>query len=342
MGQAIAILSFFTVILYLAFEIYPKRYDYSILLFTNGEDNLVIVIGCLIFVAICAIFGIDTSTAIVTGRANISSLYEYAVLGFIFAFIYSGKQKIVRNIIIIAAVLYSMQGMLCGERIVAVQVVIVVFIFCFSERLRYNHILFLSFLAIILMLSVGIVRNSITDSISIVDAIAQQIQDRYFTFDGMDLAYYCSITFLMIINKFSLTERLSYLGKMLLSIPLGFSNVKGAHLGLVSREYYMHYNGGLFPFFFYFYGGLPCVALFSWILYKILKATAEVFFGEREKYEKRKMRFYTGLFITLTASFPRWYAYNPQIFFRQIFLYSIIFIATYEVNKLMKRTKKPQ
>lgn len=265
-------------------------------------------------------------------RGASSSLYESSVLVFIFAYYYIGNTnahyKILNIIISIIAIGYSIQGFIYGERIVGVQILIVLFSFTISKKVNTKQIFLFFMGGLFFMTLIGTFRGSYKiEELSVYNVISSML-NRNFTFDGGDLAYYSSLTFIMTSFFTDFQDKLSLILKFIFSIFLGSSNIEGAELTDFTRKYYMHWNGGYFPFYFYFYFGWIGVAL-STLIFKLISFVNK----------KNEFNFYGLLKILIVATSLRWYAYTPQILFRNIFIFSIVYYMLNKVDKVLSRKK---
>ena len=331
-GLSINILMVFCFILAFSFKKFPFKYKYSEGYFFSNNKNVFVVLIFLFGILLCNLFGLDKSMFGL--RGSISSIYEYATILFIFAFYYCGKSKFLKFLVSLTAILYTFQGFVYGERITGLQILVVVYIYIYSSKLNYKKMLVVGLLGIIGMSFLGSYRSDYSISLqSFILNIKNIFENRMLTFNGMDLAYYCSLTFLLVRKEISFIKEIDLFMKFLYSIFLGFSKVPEANLGTYTRNFYWHYNGGIYPIYFYFYLGWIGVIFFSFISRFILKLIGRVY--------KNDNKFNKLFFVLIITTFSRWYSYNPQILFRQCFIFVIIYYASeFADNIFYKKIKK--
>lgn len=293
---------------------YKKGYYFS------DNTNILIVILMILLLTFINIFGFDRSGY--GQRGATTALYEYAGVVFIFAYYYCGKDKysnILKVIVSMILIGFCIQGFIYGERISGIQFLVIFFIFMLSHKMTYKSVSIVAVMGLLAMAGIGIYRGSYEAGSLTLEVIIDSLTDRMFTFDGGDLAYYTSLTFVMVHDINSFSERIILFLKFIASIFLGTSKVKDSFLAEYTRRYYMHWYGGIYPYVFYFYLGWIGTFISSVIAGHIIRYTSND--------KKENKSFYKLLKIYIIAILPRWYMYSPQILLRGIFIFSIfIFI----------------
>lgn len=315
----------------LTFEFFSLRFNSNGILFSSNKlyaekPNLIISTGLLIVAVAIAIFSFNWNAY--GGRGSISSSYEYIGILLILGLYYAGDYqntliKYGYSLLILGLVL---QGILFGERVSALQFI---FIWCFYfvyDHLKLKNIILGGLLGIVLMATVGAFRKVFSMNGINLSTIWNELTSRMLTFNGADLGYYCSLTFIMVAEKVTLTKRLELFGKFILSIFVG--NSAEAYLPEFTRQYYAHWNGGFYPIYFYFYGGIPLVIVFSYMWNWFVRKC----FGYNGK---KYMEFFSLLSIYLVAIAARWYMYTPLSAFRPVILFSVAFFMLKVVSELV-------
>lgn len=325
-GIGITILLIFMLCLYVFINIINKNHHYDVW-FSREKKNPLIVIILIIILLLIFIFSFDRS--LYGSRGATSSIYEYSSILFIMAYYYCGNKKGLKAYKVVISIIifvFSLQGFIFGERVSGMQFLIVFFAFILSSKVTYKTVLLLTFLGLFTMTSIGAFRSSYAIEDLSIKVIYNTLSQRMLTFDGADLAYYSSLTFVMVRDITDLLNHIQLFGKFFLSIFFGSSLVQGAELAKYTRQYYMHWYGGYYPFFFYYYFGWTGCVIFSIIISKILKSVINL--------KDSSQNYYKLLKIYIISSTPRWYAYSPQMLFRGVLLFTIVYLCFEFVNKI--------
>ena len=116
--------------------------------------------------------------------------------------------------------------------------------------------------------------------------------------------------------------------KFLLSILIG--NSSEASLPIFTRQFYVHWNGGYYPLYFYFYGGflLVFIASFIWcsFLCKCIK---------KKKHKNSSFLYILGMYLICISA--RWYMYSPVTAFRPAMLFCIAYFGLSFLNKIFSK-----
>jgi len=298
---------------------------------TINDDNMyaeknnpiigIFLLGCLVYIFL---FAFDWSGF--GQRGATSTLYEYSGILFILGLFYLKDHplKIIYKLLIIAMIL---QGIVYGERVASLQFIFILLFYFYKDKIKIKHILILTIIGIVLMSIVGEYRSNYYFNYLDISSYFKSINSRLLTFDGADLGYYCSLTFIMVANKVSNLIRLDMFGKFLSSIVTGANS--NNVLPTYTYNYYQHWYGGYYPLYFYFYGGIPLVIIsaLGWCNY--------IYLCLNFKLKKHKRYFcISGLYIVCITA--RWYMYSPVNAFRPLLLFSILYFMFEMFNKLRK------
>ena len=263
-------------------------------------------------------------------RFAITPYYEYIGILLILGLYYTGynKSKINKygySILIFALIL---QGLVYGERVSALQFLFIWLFYFRGENLKTKNIFLFSILGIFAMTFIGSYRSTYNLNDFNLNKIWNVLSGRLFTFNGADLGYYCSLTFIMVAKKVSISTRIEMLMKFLLSIFIG--NSKEANLTVFTRKYYTHWYGGFYPLYFYFYGGIKLVLLMSYAWCSFLCKCIKQNISKHSDF-----LYLLGMYlICITA---RWYMYTPLNAFRPALLFSIAYLLLSYANKLFRK-----
>lgn len=305
-------------------RIYKKNY------YTAEDTNILIVLLMIIILLFINIVGFDHGSY--GQRGSTSALYEYSGIFFILAYYYCGKSEIsslLKIMISIIAIGFSIQGFIYGERISGLQFLIIFFAFMLSHKMTYKSICIISLVGLIVMMGIGTYRGSYDSEGITLKLIINALSDRMFTFNGADLAYYTSLTFVMVHDIDSIMNKIGLFLKFILSIFLGSSSVKNSFLAEYTRKYYYHWYGGIYPYVFYFYLGWIGTIVSSFFAGKIINTIYSI--------DCEFKSYYKLLKIYMIAILPRWYMYSPQILFRGILLFTIVTFAIRMIDVITSR-----
>lgn len=292
------------------------------------KPNSIISIGLLVLATLVAVVSFDWNSY--GSRGAISSSYEYIGILLILGLYYAGKyrNKVIKygySLFIFGLVL---QGIIFGERVSALQFIVIWCFYFMYDHLKVRNILVGGVAGIVLMSTVGTFRSSYTMSGINLSTIWNGLMNRMLTFNGADLGYYCSLTFVMVAKEVPVAKRLELFAKFVQSVFVG--NSAGAYLPEFTRQYYAHWNGGFYPLYFYFYGGMPLVIIASYIWNHFVKKCLT--------YNKKKYNeFFSILSIYIVAIAARWYMYTPLSAFRPVILFSIAFFALQLVARMISK-----
>ena len=93
---------------------------------------------------------------------------------------------------------------------------------------------------------------------------------------------------------------------------------------------YVHWNGGYYPLYFYFYGGflLVFIASFIWcsFLCKCIK---------KKKHKNSSFLYILGMYLICISA--RWYMYSPVTAFRPAMLFCIAYFGLSFLNKIFSK-----
>lgn len=326
MVMSVNILLVFTTVLTLAL---PKSIENSVRNFfeeTSKRHNSLIVIGISILLMLILIYGFSRPS-IAGQRGTSSSMYEYAIILFIVAFMYS-QSKFSRIIISLIAILYILQDLIFGGRVTALQLLIMLFLIILSYRAKVKDMLPFLIVGLIIFSGIGAFRAGFvlnTDSIS---NVWKQLFNSKFVLDTSYSAFYTSGTFIMAEDVCSTFLRFKMFLKFLLSILLG-SSVPDSNLAIYTRSMWVHYYGGVLPFFGHFYLGY-----FGVIIVAILIA----YFIRKLVINPKQTFFCDCLCIYFIATTPRWYLYSPTPLLRGVLFFSLFYFVCYQFDRVCKKS----
>ncbi|BBC61474.1 hypothetical protein QQG09_04645 [Melissococcus plutonius] len=292
------------------FIFFPKKINHLFIL--KPKDNIFIFSFIIMILVYIGIFGIDR-TVQTHYMVRISSLYEYSVILFLFAYYSSGNKLVRKTVIGLLMIAFIFQDYYYGGRITSLQIILLAISTLLNGMITKKLALIGSIVGIFVNSLVGVYRNLIH-----FDFIAAflNLKNQLFVFDTPVYAYYASATHVATINytNISLSERFQSAANFICSIFLGSEENSGNITKYVNDHYYINVGGGIFPTHFYFWFGWLGVILSALIVVGILKITL-----------KTNNTLTMLISISIITTIPRWFLYTPLSLFRNIFLISIFY-----------------
>lgn len=254
-------------------------------------------------------------------RGSPSTIYEYSVIIFVVGFYFFRGilwYKIASSFLLFC---FALQNMFFGGRITALQLLMVVFIlFVHTERkVNYKKILPIIGLFFVIFMGIGMMRTSFSLSFETLKDVLIVSRGEALTLDTSYSAFFTSMTFLKAESIFQLDGRLHIFLNFLLSQFLGGS-VPNSNLCLITREYFMHYYGGVLPVYWHFflgYVGVFFIGILIAVYLNVVRTVGNCSHGV--------VKCAVVYFVVTT---PRWYLYSPVPLIRGLTLLILFFLMT--------------
>lgn len=286
---------------------------------TSKKSDLIFLL--IIIVLIFIFFNGFTKPSIAGGRGATSTLYEYSIVFFIIGYAY-GEEKYKKIIISLILFLYVIQDMIYGGRGSALQLILIFFIVICSNKIDYKKAIPIIFIGMIIFTGIGNYRASFDFSINQICKVFNSLLETGFVNDTSYSAYYTSLTFLKVKEFVGVQTQLYLLFQFILYIFLG-SKIVDSNLAVYTRQYYVHYYGGVLPLYMYFYLGI--LGIMFIVLY------LKFWIKKMNESSKKVSHLQRCLCIYISACVPRWYLYSPSSLFRGV----LIFIFVYKMVELL-------
>lgn len=323
------LLLLFSLILFL-FVPYVKEKKTIAPIICNNGDNSIIAMGLFVILILIGIYGFVRPD--VKGvRGSPSTVYEYGIILFILAFYYSGKNRIYHMMFTALLFAFSLQNFIYGGRITGVQLILCWALCLFPDKLRISAVLPLAAVGFVLMSGIGALRTNFTLSFSAIGYTVANIVQKKLALDTAYSAYFTSLTFLKTLGRTPIMQRLYLFSRFFLSI-FGGGRVTDSNLAAYTRKFYVHYFGGVLPFFSYFYLGILGVfflALYVCFLHRKINGAEEHSSGLSR-----------CLAVYITATVFRWYLYSPSQIFRGILLLIFFYGMCMGFDRLCRKETK--
>jgi hypothetical protein len=266
-------------------------------------------------------------------RAGYTPIYEYSIVLFIVGLYFSGKQRsFFSRLLILFMAYYLIRDFVGGNRVTGVQLI---FIFLFMKyELKISSlvkIFILMVFSVIFLTVIAIYRTSFDAGSFNLLAVWNILLMGGFTNDTAVVAYHTSITFIAISDLYSVTSRLGSLWDFIRSqFSIGSA---GPSLTEIAGRTYTHYNGGIFPYHFYYYLGWAGVVVAGVITSLYLRLIA----SNPTQGASRIVAVY------ISATVPRWYLYNPTAFFKGAIITLLVyhgFLLLEDATQLLKNKRR--
>ena len=322
------IILFFTIGMYLILPKIQLEEEYSLV--DNNKHNDAFVI-CLAL-ALIAIFVLEfRAPTFVGGRGSGTAIYEYSLILFILGFYYSGKSKLILCLYSILAISFALQEFIFGGRIGGIQQILCIFLCLFCNKISVKKTLPFVAIFYIFMILIGQFRGALKLDGNVIKNAILNIWDSKFVLDTAYSACHTSMTFIDVMQHLGMQDRILLFLQWVKSIFLG-SIVPNSNLPNFTRQFVIHYYGGLLPFYAVFYLGIPGLILIIIYLKHLLMVVA--------KSNNHSSGFVKCLSIYLTISVVRWYLYSPSNLFRGVFLFSLAYGGLFFVDCLLHPSQK--
>lgn len=302
--QAMAVVLLFSGVLLLALPRQVNRYDDAGIWvkFQSRYSFFIVVAICVLLVGI--FFTCSSGFAVVDGRAENNSIFEYAYIFFILGFLISGNSPTQRAMLILVACLYLAQAFFGGNRASVLATAMLLLVVYLAPRSSWKTILPLVAVGILLMQAIGYFRFEEGNAIfRLFDAFGETVQNG-FCWDTATYAFHQSIVFLRVRAQLPTGDLLYLLRQWVLSWVLGNGFVPDSVLAVYCSNFYQGLGGGFLPVFGFFYLGIPGV---------VLMALAVAFwFRMINRISQIKSSLFTVLTLGVAVTFCRWYLYSPS------------------------------
>lgn len=258
-----------------------------------------------------------------------TTYFEYLNIIFVFAFLLfkrDKKMKIITEVIMLILCFYSFY---VGERIGALQILLVDFIINYLPKLKMKNIVIFSVLGIISLTIIG-VYGDLYDTNNLKKFtpkfVYSEISSRRFTSDTSISAYFPNLACIEGRKNFDINYRLTNAFKYFtLYTVLGQENYNYELPNILISRYYFHSGGGFITGYFYFWFGiLGVIAISLYIGYLTKKCV---------KNSDNKL-FYKVYLIYFISTFPRWYLYYPTSLFRGTLIFALVYLMLKMVFKI--------
>ena len=236
----------------------------------ESKDSLLVrdcynplIVGGIILVLILIFLFVYKAPEGGSTRGEANPLYEYSLILFIFAYMYSGRRWYTVVPITVLLLAFAAKDLLYGGRKTALSLVILFFIIFLSHRMSFIKVLPLALVGLVVFSAVGHFRGNADFSIEQIKITLKVMLKQKFAVDTMYSASYTGISFVAAASEgiYSVSERLMTFMRFLASMILGGGRVPNSNVSLMTHDYYSHWYGGVLPAYGYFFLGWLGTAL---------------------------------------------------------------------------------
>ena len=285
------------------------------------KPDYLIVAACSLYIAVAPFLFYNTESFGV--RGVVTPLYEYALIVMIVGLCFSRRDNKAIALLLVASAWIILHGLMHGERVLALQMMIVWGLYLLLHILSIKLIIPACIAGIFLFTIFGIFRGATSLNSSSFYFVAKKLLTDGMVNDTSYFAYWASMSIERFASITPFFERLLYLVKYCTYIVAG-SAIPNVHLSQLAAQYNTNLGGGYLPFYAYFWLGYLGPLLAGVAVAKLInKITAlDV---------KQKYRNYLSIYLVATA--PRWYLYSPATITRGVMFFSLFYFACTMFNK---------
>ena len=256
-------------------------------------------------------------------RGIASAFYEYALIVLIVALCFSGRDWKALAVLLATSAWMILHGLLHGERVLALQIMIVWGLYLLLHVLSLKLIMPACIVGIFVFTAFGMYRGLSAMEGNVFSSVFQTLLHGGMANDTSYAAFQTSLNVIRYGDLLSILERLWLFIKYLAYIFAG-SAVPDVNLALLALEVGWHGGGGWLPVYFYFWLGFPGViasgALLGWLVNRVSNLN-------------RQRGYLNYLALYLVATSPRWYLYSPAPLTRGVLMYTLAYVGAVVVHR---------
>lgn len=324
--EGLNILMLFSLALQMLLPGIRKVSKYRKALIVNNRYNVPMVLALSVVLIFILVFGF-TRPDVAGERGAPSTYYEYSLIIFIIAAYYTGKNNIAHIWLSVLMAAFALQNFLYGGRITGVQIIICWVLCFYLDKLTLYKTIPVVVAGFLCMSLIGSMRANFRLDIGSIASAFDHMLETGASLDTAYSAYYTSLTFVEVKGMLGFFQRLSMLGAFCLSMLLG-GIVPNSNVSLFTRQYYVHYYGGVLPFYGFFYLGYAGILLLAFYLRKLGLISAKA------DYRLTGMKRCVTVYVTSTAF--RWYLYSPSQLLRGV----MILIVCYTIAEIIDNSMR--
>ncbi len=289
----------------------------------KGAANYVVIAACTLYIAAAPFLFYRTESF--GSRGLITPLYEYSLVVLIVALAFARRRIMALIPLFLASSWMILHGLLHGERVSALQIMIVWGIYLLLHVLSLKLIIPTCIAGVFVFTIFGIFRGAATLDGDFLSVTFKRLLNGGMANDTAYHAFWASMSIARLTEATPFFERFLYFLRYIGYIFLG-SDIPNTDVSTLSVKLNVHVGGGWLPFYVYFwldyvgiiFAGLGLAALFN-------KVTAL----------REGKNYCNYLAIYLVATIPRWYLYSPASLTRGVMFFTLFFLACSVGDKVL-------
>ena len=282
-----------------------------------------VVAMCSLYIALAPFLFYHTESFGV--RGIITAPYEYSLIVMIVGLCFS-KRKVTAILPLAVASLWIIaHGLMHGERILALQMIIIWGVYLLLHKLTIKLIVPACIVGVFSFTVFGIFRGATSLDGDFVKSTVNHLLNERMANDTSYYAYWASMSIERFAEATPFFERLLYFIKYVGYVFLG-SIIPNFNLSTLSVQLNVHVGGGWLPFYTYFWGGYIGSLLTGVGLAALLNKATNL-------HKKRNFLNYLAIYLVATA--PRWYLYAPATLTRGVLFFALFYGGCCLVGKLL-------
>lgn len=286
----------------------------------NPAWNTPFVLVLCIVLALILVFGFSRPDAVGGDRGSPSAMYEYSMIFFLLGFYFAGDRRGSRLTLCVLLGLFALQNIIYGGRVTALQLLLIFFFACMSNKVSFGQFMALVVLGLLLFTFLGSVRTGLASAgIDDVGAALSESLSRGFAWDTAYSSWHTSITFVLYGDLIPSSEHLALFWQWVQTLLFGGS-VPLSNLARITQPYFWHQFGGVLPVFFQFYLGPLGVVLIAVYVSTILRLINSVCASLREDTGGVLAPTLRICSVYVSVSCFRWILYSPSQITRGLLL----------------------
>lgn len=261
-------------------------------------------------------------------RGSPTTFYEYSTILIILGFWYSGKSTLCRGVLVFLAALFAVQNFIYGGRVTGLQLILIVIFSLYAEKLSFRRFAIPAIMLFLLMSAIGAQRARLELSADTFTDVADVLGTNHLALDTAFAAYHCSMTFLDTLNFTGWGMRLYLFVRWTLSMFLGGNLVSDSQLCDYTHQFFVHYNGGILPYYGYFYLswlGIILLAVYCSFIFRLMDKAA---------YSDNGLMRCIAVYVTITVL--RWWLYSPSAIIRGVMLMCVAYFVLDYADRAMR------
>lgn len=265
-----------------------------------------IIAAAIIFILFLSIIYFNGKTA---------ALLEYTSILVLLGYYFANKKNHEDIILTVISIFVVVRLLLMGARITAIQMAFIIFSYYLINKFSYPLILLFFVIGIFSLTFIGFLGDGYKDPT--LSLFFDTLSDKMLTNDTSVYAYFAGMRFLQTIDIVTAQDRLTLFINFLGAIFTGNMSSVTVSVPKFTGQYFVHWDGGVFPFHTFFYLGYLGLLLSSFILGLFLAKVSSL-----RADSNHFLRLFSVYFLFTCT---RRYLYGPETLTRGLLLFAVLF-----------------